>query len=231
MPKVFGIEHILFILVFSVISVAGLVLIRKFCKTEKNKNLSVLIVASLLLAAVIFNRISISAVSGKWLDLIPNTFCGFTSFSFAIFALVIKDKNHPIFHFYIYMALIAGALSTIYPDYIGQASSIWYSKTISGLLHHAIAFDLALLILLTGKFMPDLKKWYCMPLGFVSYITFGLFLNQVFGMSNAMNINKPFVADTPFTWYLVGPLVYIVQIGFLLCFNFIKKKRRKQHSQ
>ena len=229
-PKIFGWEHILYIVISFALTGVGLWLIKKYCKTEKSKKIAVYVTAGILLASIVFNRVSIAALDSNPLGLVPTTTCGFTSLVFAILTLSIRNRNHSVFHFIIYLAFGAGLVSVIYCDFIGQASSIWYPKTISGLLHHSVDVFLALLLYILGEFRPSLKKWWCFIFGACAYVAIGLFFIQAFGFGGALWINSPVLPGL--YWYILWPAYFaIVFIGVLIHEFVLKKIRLKQEKE
>ena len=222
-PSMFGLSHILYAVITIIAMIVSLILIKKFCKSKRSQNIAIIITASLLLSFIIFNRISIATYSNDWLLLIPTSFCGMTSLLFSIATLIfLKNHNHSIFHFFAYIAFVGGILTTITPTFIGQASTIFHTRTISGLVHHSLAMYLAILILVLGRFKPSIKKIHCFWLGLTAYMTLGLFLIHAIGVDDAMYINNP--AATGIYWYMVGAIVLGIHFIGLGVYELCKKK-------
>ena len=57
-PQLFGIEHILYILISTVVGAAALLLGKKYAVSEKAQNIFLKVLALLLLAAITANRLS-----------------------------------------------------------------------------------------------------------------------------------------------------------------------------
>ena len=57
MVKIFGKEHIIYMLISFAIIIAALVLIKKFCKTEKSKKIAVKVSGAVQLLVVVLNNI------------------------------------------------------------------------------------------------------------------------------------------------------------------------------
>jgi predicted benzoate:H+ symporter BenE len=113
----------------------------------------------------------------------------------------------------------------IYPDFIGQAQSIFYPLTISGLLHHSVSLYLSVLMIVTGFFQPTIRKFYIFPLGMSFYMTYGVFLMDCVGLEEAMYIHEPLIEGTIFTWYFVGFLICVITAVLLLMWEFIKTRK------
>jgi len=231
MPTIFGISHILFLLISTASIVAGLIVIKKQVKTERMQNIILIATASVLLVLIVLNRISITFWNPAGVDyteLVPMTICGMTSFLLAICTLVfVKKQNHPAFHFLVYIAIVGGIANNVYPDYIGQASSIFHSRTITGLLHHTVSMFLGLLMIMNGKFKPALANAHWLPLGLFFYTSLGLFYTQAFSPSprNTMNIAQPIVPGL--YWYILYALAIGTHFSALFAFEAIKKKKQK----
>jgi len=208
----------------------ALILIKKYCKSDRARQIAIMVSAGLLLVSIIFNRIALSfrGDSWSWVRLIPGTICGVTSIVFSIVTLAFfRNRNHAVFHFLVYVAIIGGFLVTIYPDFIGQNASLMYLPTISGLIHHTLSLYLGILLIVVGEFKPHIKKWYCLLLGYFVYVTYGLFAAQVIGISNSMQIENPFLPGL--YWWVIMIIVSAViysTLGVLELIRYRIKRRR-----
>ena len=225
-PKVFGWQHLTFLAIFVVFMIVSLVLIKMFAKSEKSKLIVVKVVAVLLFAFILWNRISIVISENDWTRIVPDSFCGMGSLVLSLACLFGKRDNN-VLHFVFYMAVVGGFLTLIYPDFVGQNPSFLYQNTISGLLHHGFSFYLCVLLLLVGWFTPNYKKWANVVIGFMAFITIGTFEMSVFGYDNAFYINKPILSGTPLTVWLIAVIFMAVYALFFVCYELIKKKIRK----
>jgi hypothetical protein len=222
-PKVFGWQHIVYLLFFIALGVGSIVFIKLKVKDEKKLSYIIKGVGAVLFCLVAWNRI-LHAMHYGLVWLIPNTFCGLTSVLFGLAAIFLK-KDNISFHFFIYMSLWGCTMAVVYPSFIGQSDSFLYPLTISGLLHHTVSLYLAILMIVTGYFKPTIHKFYAFPIGMAFYMSFGVFLMDCFGYEKAMNINEPLVDGTIFTWYFVGFLICIVTAAILFVLDYIKKKK------
>jgi hypothetical protein len=221
MPEVFGWQHIVYLAIFLAVSVASIVIIKKTVKDDNKLNLVIKCVALVLLGLILWNR-SLIAMRDGAIRFIPNTFCGLTSLLFAICALTLKRDNL-VFHFLIYMSIWGCTLTMVYPDFIGQAESIFYPLTISGLLHHSVSLYLSVLMIATGYFKPTIYKFHIFPIGLAFYMSYGVFLQDCLGIP-AMYISEPLIEGTIFTWYFVGLLICIITATILAIYEIILKK-------
>lgn len=223
MPEMYGIEHLLYLAISLSITVIGLIFAKRYIKTEKNAEIVVRCLGLILFALIMWNRIAICLYDGGIKEFLPNTYCGATSLAFSFCALFLK-RDSKIFHCLVYMAIVGGLATLLYPDFIGQAESIFFSKTISGLLHHSMHLFLALLMLVTGYVKPCIKRWVCLLLGLCVYVTYGIFLVTALGYGNAMYLYEPIIGGTPLTWYFTGALLLIAHAISLAVNAIVKKK-------
>jgi hypothetical protein len=223
MPHVYGIEHFVYLFVTTAIMVISWIGIKKHVKSEDQLTKTIRIIGFLLFLAIVWNRISIAILRDGWNELLPATFCGASSLALSIAAMTLK-KDHIIFHCIAYVGLMGGILTLVYPDFIGQSSSIFYPMTISGLVHHSIMFFLVMTMLMTGYLKPQLKKWMVAPVGLCIYMTYGLFLITVVGYHDAMYIYEPILEGTPLTWIVIGVIFLAYHFVFLLVFGILQKK-------
>lgn len=226
MPQVFGIEHIIYFAVTVSLSIAAWIIARKHTNSEKNGDILIKCAAAALLAAIIWNRLSICVVSGEFLrDLLPNTYCGASSLAFSIIALIGK-RNCKALHCVAYVGAIGALLTIAYPDFIGQADSIFYCKTISGLAHHSLTLLLFGLMIATGYLKPTLKKWHILPIGLCVYVAYGLVLIQLLDTSEStMYLYAPILEGTFLDWLGIG--VIFLPLHTLLLFGWELLMRRK----
>ena len=96
--QVFGIEHIIYMIVMVVIMTITLILLKKF--VPKNKMvLPIKIIAGIGLILIIIYRIVVSkSRSGTFIDFIPDTFCSMMGFILPLTVLIFKP-NTKIFQY------------------------------------------------------------------------------------------------------------------------------------
>lgn len=227
-PQIFGWQHILIFCLSVAFIVASTILMSKYVKEESKKGLILKIVAGVLLVAIFTNRISIVFKGNKadWTKIIPDSFCGMSSLVLSLSVLLGKKDNH-VLHFVWFMALLGGSVTMIYPDFIGQSTSVFYLPTISGLMHHIIAVYLVVLLLTFGYIKPTYKKWYCTLFGFTTYLSVGVFEISVLGATDAFYINKPILSGTPLNVWVLVPLYILIYGGTLAVIELIRYKKRK----
>ena len=229
MPKVYGWEHLTYLAVCIVVAAAAIFFVRKYAKTEKTLSIVMRAVGGALFACILWNRISLCIKNSNALTLIPDTFCGISSLILSL-AMLIGKRNNIVFHFICYLGFVGGTLTLAYPDFIGQAASVFYPPTISGLLHHTVMVFAIILMLLTKYFVPTLKRWYVLPLGLCCVMTFGIFEITALGFNNAMQIFTPLLPDTVFTWWFCGALLLPFSYIVMLLFDYFLVWRKKKYA-
>lgn len=223
MPKIFGWQHLTYLAVFIVVSALTIFLSKKYLKDSKSQNIYLKVVAGLILISEILNRIFVAKDSG-WNVFIPNTFCGFSSLAISLLVLFGKPKMK-VFQCFWYMAFFGGIITLVYPDFIGQAQSLFYSKTITGLLHHSFDIILCINLFMFGWFEPDLKNWYYFPMVFTSYIVLGAFEMSVLGVGSAMSINKAIIGNGVLTCWFIWSVGSVLVFLASYLYNLMKRKK------
>ncbi len=226
-PQLFGIEHITYIIVTTLLACIGLPAAKKYAKTEKSQRVILKTLAWLLLAAIMTNRLSqvFRYDTVRWYCIIPDSFCGMTSLVLALAVIFGKKDNH-VLHFVWLLGLFGGISTVIYATFLDQDISFFYIPTISGLLHHSFSATLVVAILLFHYMDITYKKWYCTLFGFTSYLTVGAFLMHTFDLSDAFHIAEPLLSDTPLTAWVMAPMYAAGYALILLMVEIIKKAKK-----
>ncbi len=225
MPQIFGIEHIIYLIINIIGYIVGIILINKV-KDEKMKMI-IKIVAAILLIMVVLNRISVAFI--KYHDayeLVPSTFCGFSSFTLAI-ATLFGKKDNLYFHFICPLGFLGAILTLAYPDFIGQAASVFYLPTITGLLHHSIMLFLIIILTIKQYYIPTIKKWYALPIGLGLTMLLGVFEVYVIGLKDAFYLNSPILPGTILYWYVLGPIALAILYSCIGLFDLVRIKKIK----
>ena len=231
-PELFGIEHILYIVISTVIGGVGLYLAYKYAKDEKKQNIILKIIAVLLFVSVMTNRISqvFRYEEVRWYCIIPDSFCAMTSLVLSI-AVLFGKKNNNAYHFLWLLGLFGGISTVIYASFVGQGPTIFYIPTITGLLHHSFSAILVVGLLMFKQIDITYKKWYCTLFGFTSYLTLGAFLMHTFNLSDAFHIAEPLLPNTPLTAWVMDPMYAAAYAVILFAIEIYKKKRNATSSE
>lgn len=225
-PQLFGTEHILYILISTLIATASLLLCKKHAATERSQKIVLRVIAALLLIAIVTNRLSQVFRYGqvRWYCIIPDSFCGMTSLVLSLSVLLGK-KNNNVLHFTWLLGLFGGISTVIYATFLDQDLSFFYLPTISGLLHHSFSATLVVALLMFRQIDITYKKWYCTFFGFTAYLTVGAFLMHTFDMGDAFHIAEPLIPGTPLTAWVMAPM-YAAGYGLiLLIVELVKRKK------
>ena len=228
-PKLYGIEHIIYLVVMTVVFVLTITLTQKFAKSEKVKVIVLKAMAGFLLVSIIANRFSIVYKTDPpaWSYLIPDSYCGMSSLVLAL-AVLFGKKDNNIYHFVWIPAIIGGLAATFYSDFIGQNPSFFYLPTITGFLHHTVSVGVVIAIFVFNQITLSVKKWYYLPLGLCCYYALGAFLMAKFGYGDAFTMFNPVLAGTPFDAWLITPVYTLLYVIVALISNLIHKKHLKK---
>ena len=227
MPAVvFGLEHFTYIGITSAIAVIGLLLAKKYAKTEKAQTIILKSIAFLLFVAILSNRLSqvFRYSNVRWKEIIPESYCGLTSLMLSL-AVLFGKKNNNFLHFLWLLGLFGGISTVVYPAFIGQGPTVFYLPTITGLLHHSLSATLVVALFLFNQIEVTYKKWYCTLFGFTCYLTLGAFLIGCLGLSDAFHIYTPLLDNTPFTTWVMAPIYAVCYALILLGFELVRKKK------
>lgn len=225
-PQLYGTEHILYIIISTLVAATALLLCKKHAKTERAQKIVLLVLAALLFVAILTNRLSqvFRYDQVRWYCIIPDSFCGMTSLVLSLGVLLGK-KNNNILHFTWLLALFGGISTVAYATFLDQDVSFFYLPTISGLLHHSLSATLTVALLMFKHIDITYKKWYCTFFGFTAYLTVGAFLMQTFHMSDAFHIAEPLIPGTPLTAWVMAPM-YAVGYGLVLLIVALVKRKK-----
>lgn len=225
-PTLFGTEHILYILISTIIGGLFALFSYKYVKKEKYQVILLKIIGALLFISIMTNRLSqvFRYDNVRWYCIIPDSYCGMTSLVLSL-AVLIGKKNNCVLHFVWLLGLFGGISTVIYATFVGQGSTIFYLPTISGLVHHSLSALLVVLLLMFKQIDITYKKWYYTLFGFTCYLTVGAFLMETFNMSDAFHIAEPLISNTILTTWVMAPM-YAVGYGIvLIVVEALKKKK------
>ena len=225
-PKLFGIEHILYIVITAILGGVGLFFAYKYAKRDKLKTIILKSLAGALFIAILTNRLSqvFRYDTVRWYCIIPDSFCGMTSLVLSL-AVLFGKKNNNVLHFVWLLGLFGGVSTVIYATFVGQASSFFYLPTISGMLHHSLSATLVVALLMFKQIDITYKKWYCTVLGFACYMTVGAFLMHTFNLDDAFHIAEPLLSGTPLTAWVMAPIYAVAYAVLLLVIELVRKKK------
>lgn len=227
-PQLFGIEHILYIVLSTVLGTALLLAGKKLAKTGASQTVFLKGLALLLFVAIMTNRLSqvYRYDEVRWYCIIPDSFCGMTSLVLSL-AVLFGKKDNGVLHFTWLLGLFGGISTVIYATFVGQGPTIFYLPTISGLIHHSLSAMLVIALFLFKQIRISYKKWHCTLFGFTSYLTVGAFLMHTFQLSDAFHIAEPLLPDTSLTAWVMAPMYAFAYGLILLVAEIVQRKRAK----
>ena len=226
-PKLYGPEHITYIIISTIIGIAILFFTKKFTKSEKSQVIILKCVAGCLLLSILANRLSqvFRYDTVRWYTIIPDSFCGMSSLVLAL-AVLLGKKDNNVYHFVWLLALFGGISTIVYPTFVDQGATLFYLPTISGLLHHSFSALTVIMALMLKQINITYKKWYTVVLGFTCYLTVGAFLMSVFNMSDAFHIVEPLLPNTSLTVWVMA-LIYLPAHALIFAIIEIIRKHLK----
>lgn len=225
-PKLYGTEHIVYIVCALAVTVAVVLTVRFCAKTDKQKTIALKIIAGVLLVFLVMNRVSLAVWKKNALQLLPNSYCGMTSLLLAVAVLAGKPHNK-LYDFLFYIELVGGTATIFYPNFLSQYDTFWFLPTVSGLLHHTVGLLLCILLAVCGWFRPSLKRWKMFPIGLSVYTLYGLFLLDVCKIPETMQIDTPIIPNTPLYWWFMLTVGSAAVFVFLLVWDLVEKRVKK----
>ena len=228
-PQLFGTEHILYIVITTLLASVVLLTAKRLAKTEKCQKYVLGALALLLFAAIVTNRLSqvFRYDTVRWYCLIPDSICGMTSLVLSL-GVMLGKKDNPVLHFAWLPGLFGGVSTVIYATFVGQGPTFFYLPTISGMLHHSLCAMLVVAIFLFRQVDITYKKWYCTLFGFTSYLTVGAFLMHTFDLSDAFHIAEPLLPGTPLTVWVMAPMYAVAYGSILAVIELVKRKKQSK---
>lgn len=225
-PKVYGIEHILYIVITTIISVTTLLLAKKFIKSELSTKIFLKVIAGILFISILTNRLSqvFRYENVRWHAIIPDSFCGMTSLVLSL-AVLFGKRDNCVLHFAWLLGAFGGISTVFYPTFVSQDLSFFYLPTISGLIHHSVSATPVVALLLFKQIDITYKKWYYTLFGFTSYLTLGAFLMATFDYSDAFHIAEPLISNTPLTAWVMAPMYAVAYAVILFAIHYFKKRK------
>ena len=226
-PEVYGKEHIIYLVISTLVGAVSVILLKKYAKSEKMQTVALKISAFLLCASILANRLSqvFRYEQVRWYLIIPDSYCGMTSLVIGL-AVLFGKKDNSVLHFSWLLGLFGGISTSFYPTYVSQHISFFYLPTFSGLLHHSFCALTVVLLIAFKQITVTYKKWYYVILGFTCYITVGAFLMSVFKMNDAFHIAEPLLPNTSLTTWVMAP-IYIVAHGLIFAIIELVNRRDK----
>ena len=230
-PQVFGTEHLIYVAISLIVAFAVCFFTKRYAKTERTKTWVVKIAGAVLFLIIFTNRLALvfEYDTPNWKKLITDSVCSTSSYVLSL-CLLFGKKNNSVLHFIWFIALAGGAITTFYPNFIGQHPSFLYPPTILGMMHHTWSAIVVVLTFLCGYLELTYKKWYCTLVGFTSYLSYGAFLMCVLGYGNPFYMTAPAIDGTIFTIWAIIPIYVVVYAAILFIVEIVRRSKNKQKS-
>ena len=229
MPKLFGIEHCLYLaIVFIFFFLLGYAL-KKNIKDDKNIEYMFRILGFFGLLFIIISRISMSLDRHNFIFLIPDSFCSMTSYLTAISLLFLK-KNNILLHVVWLLALVGNICSLIIPDYLADGPTIFFLPTITALMHHSFTlFEIIMVFVFKYMYLTIKKSWSQIIL-IILYIGLGLILVYGLHASDAFYIKNPAIINTHLRLWEMIPLYISIYLIIMITIELIRRHKTKQET-
>ncbi len=226
MLKPWGIEHILYLIICAIILSITAIILKKKINNDKQIEIMFKILGFIGLVAIILTRISLSIDENNYFYLIPDSYCGITSFLTSISLLFFK-KNNIILHAVWLIGLVGMSASLLYPNFLSKTPNIFYFSTITCLLHHTITlFNIIMVFIFKYLTLTYKKAWTQIVFG-SGYVLLAFFLIYVCGIKEALNIFVPVVNNTKLYFAAMLPMYVVVYVVLIFIIEFIRYKNNK----
>ena len=224
--EIYGIEHIIYMIV-SLFIMAGLIVLFKFLIPKDKRYVLFKVLAGIGLILIIIYRIVVSkSRGGTFIDFLPDTYCSMMGFIMPLVILCFSPKTK-IFQFVMFAGMFGGAITFFYPDFLVYFDNIFNIHPFTALLYHTLMLFNFLCAIILGYFKPNFKNWASFPIGLAFLVVLGEFGNSVLDQYNNMYLNAPLLSGTPLTWWLVGLLMIIVYTIILQIYEMIALQKNE----
>ncbi len=228
MPRLYGPEHTIYVIVSVLVAIISCVCAKLFIKTDRSKSIFMRCAGGILFLIILLNRIALVFEYGDidWKELLTDSICSTSSYVLGL-ALLFGKKDNCILHFVWFISLAGGTITTFYSNFIGQHPSFLYLPTILGMMHHTVSAIIVILMLILKYVNISYKKWYYTLWGFTSYLSYGAFLMCVLDIGNPFYMVEPAIDNTPFTVWVLIPIYVVVYSLILLGVEIIRKRKKE----
>lgn len=227
MPRLYGPEHTIYVIVSVLVAIISCVCAKLFIKTDRSKSIFMRCAGGILFLIILLNRIALVFEYGDidWKELLTDSICSTSSYVLGL-ALLFGKKDNCILHFVWFISLAGGTITTFYSNFIGQHPSFLYLPTILGMMHHTVSAIVVILMLILKYVNISYKKWYYTLWGFTSYLSYGAFLMCVLDIGNPFYMVEPAIDNTLFTVWVLIPIYVVVYSLILLGVEIIRKRKK-----
>ena len=227
MLKVYGIEHIIYLLATTIPLALIMVLLKFKIKSDKSQRIMFMILGIIDILSVTLNRIAYTLDENSWFYIIPDSFCGMSGLVLGI-GLTFFKKDNLVLHAVWLIALVGMIATYAYPDFLESSNSIFKFTTITSFWHHTVTlFNLIAIFLFKYMSITYKKAWVQIP-GTIVYISIGLFLLFVGHVDGAFYLNQPAIKGTVLYFNAMFPMYLAVYGIILFLVEFSRRKHKKE---
>lgn len=227
--KVFGLEHILYLLISILLLTITTIILKKKIKDDKKIEIMFRIIGLIGLIVIILNRIAISIRDNNFILLIPDSYCGMTSLLTSI-ALLFFKKDNILLHGLWLIAIIGDLVSIIDPGFISKDHSIFYFPVITSFFHHTITLYAIILVFIFKYINLTINKAYIQLIMLLIYLSIGLIEIYGFKLHDAYYINEPILKNTFLTTWGMIPIYTLIYLIIMFIVGYFNRQNKKNES-
>ena len=218
--KVFGTEHIVFMIVSVIVLTALLIVLKKFVPQNK-VGLVMKITAFCGLVLIVINRIVVSkSRNADFIDFLPDTYCSMMGLILPLTVLLFKPTTK-IYQYAVFAGFIGGLITFFYPDFFVYFDDFFNIHPFTGILYHTLMVFIFAESLVLKYFTPSFRKWTAFPIGLAFMVVYACFGNSVLGQTNNMYLNAPLLPDTILSWWFTGIMLILLYTLILQIYEII----------
>ena len=228
-PQLFGTEHIAYLIITTAVLIVALIFLKRGERTEQETTRMFRIIGLIGLVSIAVSRLSVALIlpDRGLIYLIPDSICGTSSLFMAI-ALLFFKRDGKLLHIVTVLAIIGDVVSLAYPDFIGQAPSIFYLPTITGLWHHSWTLFSAVCVFMFRYMVIDIRKAYLQLFGVLYFLIVGVILIFAGGLPDAFYLIEPAVPGTHL-YFGVLLVIYLAVYAVIVALVYLRRKRRARY--
>lgn len=235
----FNTQHILFMVISAILTIAGLILCKLFIKEEKWKKF-VLKVAAILTVLIHFSTVYVDFFVNKGTAVVESTLllpiypCNVLMW-FLVICAFLKNTNSKfakvLYEFTFYAGVVSGLIGIIFNENYASNPTLanWFS--LRGLLSHVMMVYGCLYILVGGFIKIDLTNCFSCFCGLVFFLIDGFVINGIYKIFGLKSCNSMYLEQLPFPdlpWlntYVMGLMGLLLVFVFAEIFELITKKK------
>ena len=224
--KVFGLEHLSYVIISTIILVIVGIILKLKIKDEKSINIMFHIFGLIGFIVIIICRIATCFQHNNVLYMIPDSFCALASLITSIGLLFLK-KDNILLHGTWLIVIAGGILATLMPDYLNDGPTIFYLPTFLTLIHHSLSLFFIIMAFIYKYIRLSIKKIWIQPVMISLCIALGYLVIALYNSPYAFYINKPAIDGTILYAPLLYTIYFIVYLIIILIVELYRKHKLK----